>query len=66
MRELPTWRGYTVDRRLRQLRKVPLDAWPEFIDFDSEEGRRLLDEMLASEDGRRLLHEEQRRWEDGN
>jgi len=42
VRRLPVFRGYTVDERLRQFRKVPLNGWPEFIDFDSPEGQRLL------------------------
>jgi hypothetical protein len=45
VRELQTFKGYTVDFRLRQFRKVPLDAWPEFIEFDSPEGQELCDEM---------------------
>jgi len=45
--ELPTFRGYTVDKRLRQFRKVSKGEKPqiEFIDFDSEEGRELIDEL---------------------
>jgi len=45
VRQLQTFKGYTVDFRLRQFRKVPSDAWPEFIDFDSPEGEKLCDEM---------------------
>jgi len=45
--ELPTFNGYTIDARLRQFRKVERGENPkiEFIDFDSEEGRELLEEM---------------------
>ncbi len=35
---LQTFKGYTVDFRLKQFRKVPRDALPVFIDFDSPEG----------------------------
>ena len=45
--ELPTFNGWTIDARLRQFRKVERGAVPkiEFIDFDSEEGQELLEEM---------------------
>ena len=45
--ELPTFNGYTVDKRLKQFRKVSHGDNPsiEFIDFDSEEGQALLEEM---------------------
>ena len=41
--ELPTFKGYTVDKKLRQFRKVSRGENPkiEFIDFDSEEGKRI-------------------------
>lgn len=42
---LQTFKGYTVDFRLKQFRKVPLDALPEFIDFDSPEGEKVCREM---------------------
>lgn len=42
VRRLPVFRGYAVDERLRQFRTVPRDGLPEFIDFDSPEGRTLL------------------------
>lgn len=43
--ELPTFRGYTVDKRLKQFRKVIRGCQIEFIDFDSEKGKKLLAEM---------------------
>ena len=48
MRVLPVFKGYTVDARLRQFRKVTRGhGWPsiEFIEFDSPKGRRLLRQM---------------------
>ena len=42
---LPVFKGYTVDLRLRQFRKAVLDETLEFIDFDTEEGEKLLSEM---------------------
>ncbi len=47
MRMLPTFKGYTVDFRLRQFRKAEYGKALEFIDFDSEEGQRLLDGLEA-------------------
>jgi hypothetical protein len=42
MRELPVFKGYTVDERLQEFRKMfPM----EFIPFDSEKGKKLLAEM---------------------
>ncbi len=45
---LPTFRGYTVDIRLREFRKCVLGKPLEFIDFDSVEGDHLLAEYLDS------------------
>ena len=45
VRTLPTFRGYTVDRRLREFRKMVFGEMPEFIPFDSEKGRELMAEM---------------------
>ena len=43
--ELPTFKGYTIDARLKQFRKVSLDRTIEFLDFGSEEGQKLLNEI---------------------
>lgn len=44
--KLPEFKGYTVDERLKQFRKVDRDKPSiEFVDFDSEKGQELLDEM---------------------
>lgn len=44
--KLPEFKGYTVDERLRQFRKVDHNKPSiEFVEFDSEEGRALLEEM---------------------
>ncbi len=42
---LPTFKGFTVDKRLRQFRKVGQGWQIEFIDFDSKQGKKLLIEM---------------------
>lgn len=48
VRQLQTFKGYTVDFRLQEFRKIPRDALPEFIDFDSPEGILLCAEMHAA------------------
>lgn len=50
--ELPTYKEYTVDYRLKQFRACP-GGWEnygkiEFIDFDSELGDELLCEMITA------------------
>jgi hypothetical protein len=43
--ELPEFKGYTVDERLQQFRKVDRDEPSiEFVDFDSKKGQELLEE----------------------
>ena len=48
VKRLPTFKGYTVDVRTRQFRKAELDKPLEFIDFVSEEGMKLIQEMEAN------------------
>lgn len=45
--ELPTYDGYTIDSELRQFRKVICKGIPQidFVDFDSDLGKALLEEM---------------------
>lgn len=43
--KLPTFRGYTVDERLREFRKMELGQPHETIPFDSPEGREMLQQM---------------------
>ena len=41
--KLPEFKGYTVDERLKQFRKVDRDKPSiDFVDFDTEEGQELL------------------------
>jgi hypothetical protein len=51
VRKLPTFKGYTVDERLREFRKVEFEPERriEFIPFDSEQGRELLQEFEEAE-----------------
>lgn len=41
-RVLPIFRGYTVDERLQEFRKMIYGKKPEFIPFSSEKGQILL------------------------
>jgi hypothetical protein len=43
--KLPTYQGFTIDKRLKQFRKVIPGCQIEFIEFDSKEGKDLLKEM---------------------
>ena len=46
VKELPNFKGYTVDKKLNQFRKVDREKPSiDFVDFDSEEGQELLEEM---------------------
>ena len=43
--KLPEFKGYTVDERLKQFRKVDREKPSiEFVEFNSEKGKKLLDE----------------------
>ena len=51
VKELPTFKGYTVDQRLRQFRKVDRKKPSiDFVDFDSEEGRELLEQYEENQE----------------
>jgi len=48
---LATFKGYTVDKRLKQFRKVDRNKPSiDFVDFDSEEGQELLTEYEEAEE----------------
>jgi hypothetical protein len=42
---LPTFKGYTVDMRLKEFRRAIPDVTLEFIPFNSAEGKELLVEL---------------------
>ena len=42
MGQLPIFRGYTVDFRLKEFRKLKRGKHFEFIPFESEKGKKLL------------------------
>jgi len=44
---LPTFKGYTVDMRLRQWRRAIPDVTLKFIPFNSAEGEKLLEELKS-------------------
>jgi len=43
--ELPTFKGFTVDKRLREFRRVDKIHGLVFVPFDSLDGRTLLAQM---------------------
>ena len=45
--QLPTFKGYTVDMRLREFRKATLGEKLEFIPFNSSEGKKLFEELKS-------------------
>ena len=50
IRILPTYKGYTVDARLGQFRKVFRSGEIEFLEFDSEKGDKILTEYIKTLD----------------
>ena len=44
---LPTFKGYTVDMRLKEFRRAIPDVTLEFIPFNSPEGNKLLGELKS-------------------
>jgi hypothetical protein len=45
---LPIFKGYTVDARLKQFRKVFKSGAIEFLDFDTEKGDALLTKYIKT------------------
>ena len=48
MGQLPIFRGYTVDFRLKEFRKLKRGKHFEFIPFESPTGRKLLKELYLN------------------
>ena len=44
---LPTFKGYTVDLRLKEFRRAIPDVTLEFIPFNTPEGKKLLEELRS-------------------
>ncbi len=51
IRILPKFKGYTVDMRLQEFRKISLNQLPEFIPFTSDKGARLLYGFRQTKEG---------------
>jgi hypothetical protein len=56
IRILPVFKGYTVDMRLQEFRKVPLKNLPEFVPFLSNKGAKLFNEFRQTEEGCKELN----------
>ena len=55
IRRLPVFKGYTVDLRLQEFRKIEMDELPEFIPLLSDKGARLFYEFRQTEKGKKEL-----------
>ena len=55
IRKLPIFKGYTVDLRLQEFRKIEPDKLPEFIPLLSDKGARLFYEFRQTEEGQKEL-----------
>jgi hypothetical protein len=47
VRILPTFKGYTVDMRLKEFRRAIPEVTLEFIPFSSPDGQKLFSELKA-------------------
>jgi len=54
-RILPVFKGYTVDLRLQEFRKIEMDKLHEFAPFLSDKGAKLFHEFRQSEEGEKEL-----------
>ena len=55
IRILPVFKGYTVDLRLQEFRKIEMDKLPEFVPLLSDKGARLFYEFRQTEEGQREI-----------
>lgn len=53
IRVLPVFKGYTVDFRLQEFRKIEIDQLPEFVSMLSDKGAKLFFEFRLTEVGQR-------------
>ena len=56
IRILPVFKGYTVDLRLQEFRKIEMDKLPEFISLLSDKGARLFYEFRQTEEGNKEIN----------
>ena len=55
IRILPVFKGYTVDLRLQEFRKIEMDKLPEFIPLLSDKGARLFYEFRQTDEGQKEI-----------
>jgi len=55
IRILPVFKGYTVDFRLQEFRKIEPDKLPEFVPLLSDKGARLFNEFRQTEEGQKEI-----------
>ena len=55
IRVLPVFKGYTVDLRLQEFRKIKADKLPEFVSLLSDKGARLFYEFRQTKEGQKEL-----------
>ncbi len=55
IRTLPVFKGYTVDFRLQEFRKIEIDQLPEFVPMLSDKGAKLFFEFRQTEEGQKEL-----------
>jgi len=56
IRILPVFKGYTVDLRLQEFRKIKADKLPEFVPLLSDKGARLFYEFKQTQTGQKELN----------
>lgn len=56
IRTLPIFKGYTVDLRLGEFRKIEVGKLPEFISLLSDKGARLFYEFRQTTEGQKELN----------
>jgi len=55
IRILPVFKGYTVDLRLSEFRKIESNKLPEFVPLLSDKGARLFYEFRQTKEGQKEL-----------
>ncbi len=55
IRVLPVFKGYTVDFRLQEFRRIETGKLPEFVPLLSDKGSRLFYEFRETEEGQKEL-----------
>ena len=55
IRVLPVFKGYTVDLRLQEFRKIEMDKLPEFVPLLSDKGAQLFYEFRQTEEGQKEI-----------